>query len=243
MISHNSDLSQRKAALVAGFGLLIMFFAAIFANFFVIEGLIVPGDAQTTVHNIMANESLFRFGIVSFLIVLICDVLVAWALYVFLKPTNKSLSMLAAWFRLVYTTIFGAALFGLVMVLRLVSGADLLTAFEPNQLYAQVTLFLNAFDYGWLFALVFFGIHLIVLGYLVFKSGHAPKILGVLLVIAGLGYLVDSFAQFLLPNYADYESIFLLIVALPGTISELSFCFWLLFKGGKHQSLTFAESN
>jgi hypothetical protein len=106
-----------------------------------------------------------------------------------------------------------------------------------------VTLFLNAFDYGWLLALVFFGIHLLVLGYLVFHSGYTPRILGVLLIIAGLGYLTDSFAQFLLPNYADYESIFLLIVALPGTISELSFCFWLLFKGGKNQVPAFAMSS
>lgn len=95
------DIPQRTAAIVAGTGLLIMFFAAIFANFFVIESLIVPGDAERTANNIIANESLFRFGIVSFLIVLICDVLVAWALYVFLNPVNKSLSLLAAWFRLV----------------------------------------------------------------------------------------------------------------------------------------------
>ncbi len=237
------DVSQRTAALVAGFGLLVMFFAAIFANFFVIEGLIVPGDAEITTNNILANLPLFRFGIVSFLIVLICDVLVAWALYIFLKPAHKSLSVLAAWFRLLYTALFGAALFGLVIVLRLVSSADLLAAFEPGQLHAQVALFLNAFDYGWLFALVFFGVHLLVLGYLVFKSGYAPKIIGILLMIAGLGYLADSFAQFTLSNYADYESMFLLIVALPGTISELSLCFWLLFKGGKNQQPALTETN
>ena len=99
-------ISLRTAALIAGTGLLVMFFAAIFANFFVIEGLIVPGDAETTLSNIMANQLLFRFGIVSFLIVLICDVVVAWALYVFFRPASTSLSVLAAWLRLVYTAVF-----------------------------------------------------------------------------------------------------------------------------------------
>ena len=233
--NRNGEVSLRTAALIAGFGLLIMFFAAIFANFFVIEGLIVPGDAETTVNNIMANQLLFRFGIVNFLIVLVCDVLVAWALYVFFKPASPSISVLAAWLRLVYTAIFGAAMFGLVVVLRLLSSADLLAAFEPAQLQAQVMLFLSAFDYGWLFSLVFFGVHLFVLGFLVFRSGYAPKLLGILLIISSFGYLADSFAQFLLPNYASYKSIFLIIVAVPGIIGELSLCFWLLFKGGKNQ--------
>ena len=229
------NMSLRTAALVAGFGLLIMFFAAIFANFFVIEGLIVPGDAETTLNNIMTHQLLFRFGIFSFLIVLICDVLVAWGLYVLFKPANTGLSVLAAWLRLVYTAIFGAAVFGLVIVLRLVSSADLLVAFEPAQLQAQVMLFLNAFDSGWLFSLVFFGVHLFVLGFLVFRSGYAPKLLGILLIVSSFGYLLDSFAQFLLLNYASYEAIFLTIVAVPGIIGELSLCFWLLFKGGKNQ--------
>jgi len=108
-------------------------------------------------------------------------------------------------------------------------------AFEPAQLQAQVMLFLNAFDSGWLFSLVFFGVHLFVLGFLVFRSGYAPKLLGILLIVSSFGYLLDSFAQFLLLNYASYEAIFLTIVAVPGIIGELSLCFWLLFKGGKNQ--------
>ena len=92
----------------------------------------MPGDATTTANNIMANELLFRSGIVSWLIVLTCDVVVAWALYVLLKPVNKSLSLLAAWFRLVYSTIHGIALLNLIFVLQLLSGADYLTVFETD---------------------------------------------------------------------------------------------------------------
>lgn len=92
-------------------------------------------------------------------------------------------------------------------------------------------LFLNAFDYGFLIGLAFFGVHLFVLGYLIIKSGTMPRILGFLLIIASLGYLIDSFAHFLLPNYADYATIFLLIVAVPAVIAEFALTFWLLYRG------------
>ena len=226
MTNRIAELSLRKAAIVTGLALLIMTIFAIFANFFVIQGLIVPGDAAATANNIMANEMLFRFGIVSFAIVLICDVLVAWALYILLKPVNKSLSLLTAWFRLLYTAIFAISLLNLFNALQLLSGADYLTAFETNQLHAQVMLFLNAFSFGWTIGLLFFGIHLFILGYLVFKSGYIPRILDVLLIIAGLGYLVDSFAIFLLPNYEA-------TIAMVTFIGELLFMFWLLLKGSK----------
>jgi hypothetical protein len=226
MTNRIADISLRKAAIVAGFGLLIMGILAPFANFFVLPSLIVPGDAATTANNIMANELLFRIGICSFIIVIILDVVVAWALYVLLKPVNKSLSLLMAWFRLVYATIFGVALANLFSVLLLLSGADYLTVFETDQLHAQVMLSLNAFNDVWAFGLVVFGLHLFVLGYLVFKSGYIPRILGILLIIAGLGYLIDSFAIFLLPNYEA-------TIGLVTFIGELLFMLWLLLKGGK----------
>ena len=167
------------------------------------------------------------------LIMVIFDAVLTWAFYVLLKPTNNSLSLLAAWFRLVNATIFGIALYNLFSVLQLLSGADYLTVFETGQLQAQVMLFLNAFNDTWLIGLVFFGFHLFVLGYLIFKSGYIPRILGVLLIVASLAYLIDSFANFLLPNYTNYATIFLLVVVVPSVIAELSFTFWLLLKGGK----------
>ena len=94
-------------------------------------------------------------------------------------------------------------------------------------------LLLNAFNSTWLIGLVFFVLHLFVLGYLIFKSGYIPRILGVLLIVASLAYLVDSFANILLFNYIIYAEIFLLVVAVPSVIAELSFTFWLLFRGAK----------
>lgn len=161
------------------------------------------------------------------------DVVLAWALYILLKPVNKNLSLLSGWLRLVNSTIFGIALYNLFSVLQILSGAEYLKVFVAGQLHAQVMLFLNAFNHTWLIGLVFFGLHLFFLGYLIFKSGYIPRILGVLLIVASVGYLIDSFANFLLPNYTNYATIFLLVVAVPSIIAELSFTFWLLFKGGK----------
>jgi hypothetical protein len=224
--SRFADISIRKSAIVAGLGLLLMAILAPIANFGVFETLIVPGEATTTANNIMASPGLFRTGIFVFLIVAILDVVVAWALYILLKPVNKSLSLLAAWFRVVYAAIFAISLSNLLIVLQLLNGDGFLKAFETNQLYAQVMLFLNAFTDGWDLGLVIFGLHLLFLGYLVFKSGYIPKILGILVIVAGLGYLIDNLGKLLSPNYN-------VTIAMFTFIGEVLLIFWLLWRGIK----------
>ena len=227
MTNRIADISLRQAAIIAGVGLLLMTILAPFAEFSVRQGLMVPGDAATTAKNIMANELLFRIAICIYLIVAILDVVVAWALYVFLKPANKSLSLLTAWFRVVYAAILAIILLNFVIALHLLSGADYLTVFETDQLHTQTMLFLNAFSYGWDIGLIIFGLHLFVLGYLVFKlSGYMPKILGILLIIASFGYLIDSFGKLLVPNYNATIAMFTFI-------GEVLLIFWLLFKGAR----------
>lgn len=227
MTNRITDISLRQAAIVAGVGLLLMAILAPFAEFSVRQSLIVPGDAATTAKNIMTDELLFRIAICVYLIVAILDVVVAWALYVLLKPVNKSLSLLAAWFRVVYAGILAIVLLNFVIVLQLLSGADYLSVFETDQVYAQAMLFLNAFDYGWNIGLAIFGLHLLVLGYLVFKlPGYVTNILGVLVVIAGLGYLIDSFGKLLSSTYDANIALFTFI-------GEVLLIFWLLFKATK----------
>ena len=138
MTNRIAEISQRQAARIAGFGYLIVFILAAFANYFAFERLIVSGDAVITINNIISNELLFRFGIASWLIVLTVDAVVAWALYVFLKPVNRNLSLLMAWFRLVFVAIFGIGLVNLLSLLHLFSGADYLAVFEPSQLHSAV---------------------------------------------------------------------------------------------------------
>lgn len=226
-------ISNKIIAKIAGIGYLIIFITGIFSNFFILENLIVSGDATSTFNNFQNNDSLFRIGIFGFIIMVIFDVVLTWALYILLLHVNKNISLLSGWLRLVNCAVFAIALFSLFDVLQFLSGAEYLNAFSADQLYSQVMLSLSSFNYTWLIGLVFFGLHLLVLGYLIFKSEYIPTFIGILLVIAGAGYLVDSFANFLLPNYADYKDIFMMIVLVPGIIGELSLTFWLLFKGNK----------
>ena len=236
-----NDVSRRKAALAAGISIVVMAVVAGFSFGFVLDSLVVSGDAATTVANILASETLFRAGVFGWIVILILDVIVAWALYVVLKGANKSLSLLAAWFRLVYAAILGVSLLSFVLVLLLVSGADYLKAFEPDQLAALVLLFLNAFYGIWGIGLVIFGCHLLLLGYLVFKSDYIPKILGVLLVIASFGYLIVSLGNLLLPTYEAYIEMIELVFTLPMIIGELGLGLWLLFKGGKESVIESSE--
>lgn len=178
--------SVGKAALIAGLGLLIMAIAAPFAELYVYPQLVIRENAMETVQNILANKTLFNSAIMGYLIAFLCDVLVAWALYLFLKPVDENLSLLTAWFRLIYTVIALVALLNLVTVSGLLSAPSSLAQSQPDQLYAQVMLLLTTFRSHWYFGLLFFGIHLALLGYLVFRSNYIPKIMGVLLIIAGL---------------------------------------------------------
>ena len=225
-------ISQRQAAVVAGLAIVALVILAGFAYGFVFQSLVVPGDATATAKNIKNNETLFRISIFCWLLNFIVDVLVAWVLYIFLKPVNESLSLLTAWLRLVYSAIFGAALLNFSIVLLLIGNADYLSVFEKDQIDALALLFLNAFDDIFSIGLVVFGFHLLSLGYLVFKSGFIPKILGILLLLASLGYLITSSANLLLSNYEDYKAITEMILVPPMILGELVFGLWLLIRGG-----------
>jgi hypothetical protein len=231
MNDHVDDKSQNRVARVAGLLYLVIIIAGIFAEFFVRQNLIVPGDATATANNIIASEGLFRLGIAADLIMIMADVALALVFYVLFKPVSKTLALLAAFFRLAQATILAINLLNLFFVLQLLSGAGYLTVFGADQLDAFSMLFLDAHSIGYSIGLVFFGINLLILGFLVLKSGYFPKILGILLIGASLGYLIDSFAKVLLPNYEDYSGVFDLVVFGPAVIAELSLGLWLLVKG------------
>jgi len=220
------DMSLRSAARVAGFGYLVVFVLGIFA--FSLEDLIVPGDAAATASNISDSELSLRAGVVSFLILLVADLVVAWALYIFLKPVNESFSLLTAWLRLIYVAVAASAFAGLFSVLMILSGP---TVFELGQLDVPTSLFLNLYEYGFNVSFVFFGLHILGLGYLIWKSDYVPRVLGVLLIIAALGYQIDSFASLLSSSYANNDTLFVVFVAVPAIVSELALTLWLLIRG------------
>lgn len=220
--------SIRRPALIAGLGLLAMIILAPFANFYVIDSLVVSGDAQATFNNLTARPELMRLGIAAFLVVVLLDVVVAWALYDLLAPVSQSGARLSAWFRVAYAATYAVALAPLMSVLRLTSGLDYLTALDPAVLQAQVMLALNDFGNTWNLGLTLFGMHLLVLGGLVLRSDFIPRWLGVALAIAGLGYLVDTFGRLLLPGVD-------LGIVMITFFGEALFMLWLLWRGVRGQ--------
>jgi hypothetical protein len=228
-----AEMSPRRAARIAGVGYLAIFVLAIFGNFVVLEGLVEAGDAAATAANIVESEGLFRAGLVAFTIVFALDVVIAWALYILFRGLSRDVSLLTAWFRLVYTVLLGVALVFFFVALQLLSGADYLAVFGSGQLDAHALVAIDAFNYAWLIGLVCFGIHLILLGYLVVASGSASRALGYVLMVAGAAYVADTLARAVIPDYADVETLFLVIVAVPSVIGELWFTLWLLLRGGK----------
>jgi hypothetical protein len=222
----NRSVSPRVAARIAGIAYVIMFLLAIFANFVVLEGLIEPDNGAATMSNIQGSMGMFRLGLISFLIVFILDVVVAWALNVVLRSVSHDLSLAAAWFRLVYSAFLGVGLVFLYQAMQLVGDTGALLG--GDQAGAETMIALKSFDHIWLVGLTAFGVHLVLIGYLLNRSGYVSTALGYVLMAAGFAYGLDTFATTLLSNYADYEGLFQVVVAVPSMIGEGWLGLWLL---------------
>jgi hypothetical protein len=220
-------ISINKTARIAGVLYLLITVLSIPVHFVIPSQLIVAGDAAATANNIMASAGLFRMGIATELVLLLSEIVLSVLLYVLLKPVSRTLSLVAAASRLTMTIIHGVNLLSHFIVLLLLNGAGYLAVFQPSQLQALMMVFLNAYDYGFEIGIVFLFLHALILGYLIFRSGYFPRILGVLFVIASFGYLIDSFSNVLIPNYKTGP----VYLALPIAIAEIAFPLWLLIKG------------
>ena len=230
--------SIKKTARIAGFMYLGNIITGIFAQV-VRSTLIVPGDAAATAKNIMASEWLFRIGFVSDLIMVTFYLLMGLVFYVLLKPVNKNIALLMLLLNLAGVPMLGINMLNQFATLLLMSGAGYLTVFGADQLHALGMLFFNLHEYGYSIAVISWGFYLLPLGYLVFKSGYFPRILGVLLMLASFCDLIQFFQIFLFP---DYE-----VITYPGLavamIAEFSFAFWLLVKGAKEQQPVATEAD
>ena len=221
------ETSPQVYARIGGLLYLIIIVIGFCGEFFVRDKLVVSGDVTATANNIMASESLWRVQIAGDLILLVCAVALTLILYVLLRPVNKNLALLAVLFNIVEFPIEAVSKLCLFAALFLSGNADYLKAFEPHQLHALVNVSLKLHDYGFGIDLVFFGCACLVYGYLLFRSGYFPRTLGVLMAIAGLSYLTNSFTLILAPAYAT-KILPVLGLAL---IGELSLCLWLIMKG------------
>ena len=183
----------RRAALIAGAALTVMAALAGFGNIVIVQGLVTPGDAAVTADDILGSEGTFRLGVASLYLAALLDVVVAWALLRVFSPVNAELSRLGAWLRLAYAAVFMVALGQLAGIPGLLTDTDGTNVFTTGQRQAQALAKVDAFHDIWFAGLILFGAHLIVAGYLAYKSGFVPRLIGVLLVIAGAGYAFDSF--------------------------------------------------
>lgn len=237
-MTHTSpSFSLRQAAVIGGLSYLAIFIFAALANSFALEQVIISGDAAATARNIIASPRLFRLGIAGWIVTLMADVLVAWALYYYFKPVHSGLSLLAALMRVIFVGIFATGLVNLFPMLELLSGSEYLEVFEPAELTAQIMPYLSVYEHAVHVSFVPFGLCILATGYLVLKSGTMPRGLGILLIVAAVGYQIDSFANFLSPAYAANQTYFIIFVAVPAAVAEGWLWIWLLWKGGKERAL------
>jgi hypothetical protein len=206
------------------FFLFLVHFGSPFNMEFVLRSLIVPGDAAKTVNNIMASELLFRLGFVADLIAQTVFIFMVLVLYKLLKPVNKNHAVLMVIFLLVGVPIAMLNELNQFAALLLLSGADYLTVFTADQLQALVPLFLDLHEHGIGIAGIFWALWLFPMGYLVFKSGYIPRILGVLLLIGGFGYLIEAVTFLFFPSFDAVITQFT-------WLGEIIFPLWLLIKG------------
>jgi Domain of unknown function (DUF4386) len=215
--------SIRHASLTAGVALLLMSVLAIFGKVVVVDGLTTAGDAARTAADVTASAGLFRLGIASLIVVIALDVVVAWALYRVFSPVSPSLSMLAATMRLVYSAVFMVAIGQLLSVSRLLGDDANRAVLGGDQVEVQAMQGMLAFNDIWYVGQFLFGLHLLLIGYLAYRSGYIPRVLGVLLVVAGLGYATDSLGAVLSQNPWTDVSAFTFL-------GEFLLALWLVFR-------------
>jgi hypothetical protein len=228
MEEHQVEASPQVVSRIGGVLYLIIIVLGLFNEAYVRNRIIVSGDAAATAANIRSFESLWRFGIAAEFFMLICAIALTLIFFVLLRPVSRDLALLAVFFNLVSVAVEASVQLYLLGALFPLGSAEYLKAFKPEQLYAMASLSVKSHGYGFGVALIFFGCVCLLLGYLIFKSGYLPKTVGVLMQLAGLSYLIDSFALILAPSFAN--RIFPAIL-VPAFIGEASLCLWLLVKG------------
>lgn len=227
-----TDTRPRAAALWAGGSYAALFVLALFANFSVLTRLVDPDDPAATAAAFAAEASLVRAAVLAFGVVFVLDVVIAWALFIVLRPGGRDASLLAAWSRLTYTVFLGVALVPLLIALQLASDPGF-AALDPATREAGVAVAVEAFDLTWLVGLAVFGLHLVVVGATVVRSRIAPRLLGWLLVVAGTAYVVDTAAHIVLVDYDRWAVSLLAVVAVPSVVAEVWLTLWLLLCAGR----------
>lgn len=221
-------MTGRTQARIAGLLYLIPMFCGPFSMMYVPAQIIVPGDAAATAGRLVTSESLFRMGLLSDSAIFLSEIALTAVLYVLLRPAGRALALTAVFARLAMTVLQGANLVPNLAALHLVGGAPYLSAFTTAQLHASALLLLNVHGLGVHIWEIFFGLHCLAVGVLVYRSGYFPRVFGVLMGIASVGYSLNGLGNLIAPSHAP---TFAAIVGLAAMVGEVPFVFWLLIKG------------
>ena len=212
-------------ARIAGVIFLVAVVAGSIGEAIVPNMLVVPGDAATTAHNITTNDLLFRLGFVAYIVEALTDVALTFFLYVLLRPVRGNLAFSSVLFRLMATATFAFGeifYFAQTLILR---GDAYLNTFSTQQLQTLALLSFNVYGASGSLSTIFYGTGSIILGYLIWRSGYLPRIIGALWVIGGFGFVIATLVFFIAPAYASF------LLMLPMIIALVALGLWLLVKG------------
>jgi hypothetical protein len=233
VISGEGEIIQSKGkgpwiltyARIAGVIFLVAVVAGSIGEAIVPNMLVVPGDAGTTAHNITTNDLLFRLGFVAYIVEALTDVALTFFLYVLLRPVRGNLAFSSVLFRLMATATFAFGeifYFAQTLILR---GDAYLNSFSTQQLQTLALLSFNVYGASGGLSTIFYGTGSIILGYLIWRSGYLPRIIGALWVIGGFGFVIATLVFFIAPTYASF------LLMLPMIIALVALGLWLLVKG------------
>ena len=220
--------SPKRLARIAGFLYLTVAIFGGFAHLFVRAAVYVPGDAAATTGNVLANTGLVRFGVFADLLQATVFLLLAMTLYILLNHVSTHAAQAMVVFVAIATAIITLNMVFQFAALLVATDGTYVAALGAEGSNALVLLLLDIQHYGYLIAQIFFGLWLLPLGYLSYKSGMFPRALAVLLVIGGMGYLLDTVGSFLVPNFGEIPSA---LVVIPAGIAELWMVGYLLVIG------------
>lgn len=229
MTDHDLEASPQRYARIGGLLYLFIIVAAGFGELFVRNRLIRWGDAAATANNLLTSETLFRIGLVGEMLTCVGDVALAMILYVLLRPVGRNLALLAAFFRLTFVGIYGVTKLFEIAALVALGSVDKLQALSPPQLHDLAYMALRVHSLGYGASLLFFGFCCILFGHLIRRSQYLPRTIGIMLAIAGCGYVVFSIAQMLAPAFA--ATILFPWVFPVAFVAELALALWLLARG------------
>lgn len=218
---------QRYARLAGGLYLTVIALG-IFAEGYVVNTMTVSGDMTASALNIVAGATLWNLGVLANVLLVVCALPLSWFIYLLLRPAGKNLMVLALLFNLVSLAVEAISKLALILVLPILTSAGYANAFEPAQVHALANMALKVHSIAFNVALIFFGFTCIVYGHLIYSSGYLPKLLGVLMQVAGASYLLACFSILFAPALSNWINPAILVLPL---IGESSLCIWLLLKG------------